>query len=303
MDTPGTDAASAPGATGPRRIDLVGRDGLRLAADAVGDPADPPVLLLHGGGQTRHSWHSTLHQLGRTGWYAVSMDLRGHGDSAWAPDGDYGLDAFAGDIIEVARQLGNPVLVGASLGGTSALTALGITREQPVGRGLILVDVAPHIEAAGAVRILSFMGEHMAAGFATLDEVADAVQAYNPHRPRPSDLSGLRKNVRQRADGRWYWHWDPAFITTRPFDNEARTSRHRSDMLVDAARSLTVPTLLVRGRQSDLLSEEGAREFLQLVPHARFADVGGAGHMVAGDKNDAFNDAVVSFLDDVRTHH
>ncbi len=284
----------------PHRIDLVGADGIRLAADAMGDPNDPPALLLHGGGQTRHSWHSTLRHLGSTGWYAVSMDLRGHGDSDWSPDGSYGLDTFADDIVEVARTLGRPVLIGASLGGTSALFALGSTRVDPCGRALVLVDVAPHIEAAGAQRILTFMARHMADGFADLEEVADAVQEYNPHRPRPSDLSGLRKNVRQHDDGRWYWHWDPRFITSRPTDDESRTARHRSDALVDAARSLTVPTLLVRGRQSDLLSEAGAKEFLELVPHARFADVGGAGHMVAGDKNDAFNDAVISFLDDVR---
>jgi pimeloyl-ACP methyl ester carboxylesterase len=144
------------------------------------------------------------------------------------------------------------------------------------------------------------MAEKMHEGFATLDEVADAVHAYNPHRARPTDLSGLRKNVRQRADGRWYWHWDPAFITTRPFEGESRQLRSRPDLLDDAARSLSVPTLLVRGRQSDLLSEQGAREFLDIVPHARYADVGGAGHMVAGDRNDAFNDAVVTFLRDIR---
>jgi pimeloyl-ACP methyl ester carboxylesterase len=283
-----------------QRIDLEGANGLRLAADAVGDPSDPPALLLHGGGQTRHSWHSTLQYLGTTGWYAVSMDLRGHGDSEWAPDGDYGLEAFAADIICVARKLGTPVFIGASLGGTSALAALGLTRDDPAGGALVLVDVAPNIEAAGAQRILTFMAEHMTTGFADLDEVADAVQTYNPHRPRPTDLSGLRKNVRQHEDGRWYWHWDPRFVTGRPLDDEARTATHRSDMLVGAARSLTVPTLLVRGRQSDLLSEAGAQAFLELVPHARYADVGGAGHMVAGDKNDAFNDAVVAFLDDVR---
>src|SRR5829696_40881 len=106
----------------------------------------------------------------------------------------------------------------------------------------------------------------MATGFADLEEVADAVQAYNPHRARPDDLSGLRKNVRQHADGRWYWHWDPQFVTSRPLDDEAPTSVHRSEVLADAARSLTVPTLLVRGRQSDLLSEAGAREFLAMVP-------------------------------------
>lgn len=279
---------------------FAGRHGLRIAATVVGNPNDPPVVLAHGGGQTRHSWHTTTSFLGNHGWYAVSIDLRGHGDSEWAPDGDYSMDAFASDVIEVARSLDKPVLIGASLGGSSSLAALGITRDAPCASGLILVDIAPHIEVKGAERILGFMAERMLDGFASLEEVADAVHSYNPHRPRPTDLNGLRKNVRQRADGRWYWHWDPAFILNRPFDGESRQLRSRPDLLDDAARSLRVPTLLVRGRQSDLLSEQGAREFLDIVPHAKYADVGGAGHMVAGDRNDAFNDAVVGFLRELR---
>jgi pimeloyl-ACP methyl ester carboxylesterase len=283
------------------RIDLPGADGLRLAADAVGDPKNPPCLLAHGGGQTRHSWHHTAEVLAQAGWYAVSMDLRGHGDSDWSPTGGYLLDDFCRNTISVTRYLGRPVLIGASLGGTSALAAMGATRTDPCGRALVLVDVAPHIEPAGADRILDFMSEHMTSGFASLDEVADAVHAYNPHRPRPSDLSGLHKNVRQREDGRWYWHWDPAFMSIRPTDDEARTRQHRTDVLEDAARSLQVPTLLVRGRRSDLLSENGAHEFLKMVPHARYVDVGGAGHMVAGDRNDAFGTAVVEFLAELNT--
>lgn len=283
----------------PQVIELRGRDGNRIVGDAFGDPSDPPVLLAHGGGQTRHSWHTTTAHLGAAGWYAVSIDLRGHGDSEWAADGDYSISSFGGDIISVSEQLGRPALIGASLGGTSSLFAMGATRSDPCGRALVMVDVAPNIEAAGAHRIMSFMREHMEDGFASLEEVADAVHAYNPHRPRPSDLSGLRKNVRQRENGRWYWHWDPRFVTISPTDNEARI--HRSNVLEDAARALTVPTLLVRGRQSDLLSEEGAQQFLALVPHARYADVGGAGHMVAGDRNDSFNDSVVSFLAEVKS--
>ena len=294
-------ADTVPSVVTTQTIELVGRDGIRLVGDAVGDPADPPVLLAHGGGQTRHSWHTTTTYLGTHGWYAVSLDLRGHGDSEWAPDGDYSVEAFASDLIEVCRTLGRPAMIGASLGGTSSLLALGRTAHEPCGRALVMVDIAPHIEVSGADRILTFMRTNMEQGFASLDEVADAVHAYNPHRPRPTDLSGLRKNVRQRADGRWYWHWDPAFMSIRPVDDESRTRAHRAEFLDDAARSLTVPTLLVRGRQSDLLSEEGAQQFLRTVPHAEYADVGGAGHMVAGDRNDAFNDAVVSFLDRVRT--
>ena len=280
-------------------IELAG-NGVRIVADAVGDPSDRSCLLVHGGGQTRHSWHNTAVTLARAGWYAVAMDLRGHGDSDWAPDGDYQLNAFAADLISVCGQLHQPVLIGASLGGTSSLAALGLTADQPCGRALVMVDVAPHIETKGADRILNFMREHLETGFATLEEVAEAVHAYNPHRPRPTDLSGLRKNVRQRDDGRWYWHWDPRFMSLTPKDDETRTRAHRTEQLVAAARSLTVPTLLVRGRQSDLLSEQGAQDFLAMVPHARYADVGGAGHMVAGDRNDAFSNAVVEFLTELR---
>jgi pimeloyl-ACP methyl ester carboxylesterase len=143
------------------------------------------------------------------------------------------------------------------------------------------------------------MHEHIESGFGSLDEVADAIQAYNPHRPRPTNLAGLEKNVRFR-DGRWYWHWDPAFMWGRHADSDETRIvdfEQRSRALEAAARGLTIPTLLVRGRQSDLLSEEGAQKFLGFVPHAQYADVAGAGHMVAGDRNDVFTDAVVEFLE------
>jgi pimeloyl-ACP methyl ester carboxylesterase len=284
------------------RAEFRGRDGNLLVGDAVGDPSDPPVVLLHGGGQTRHSWGTTLANLGAHGWRAYSLDLRGHGDSEWAKDGDYSLDALASDVVAIARSLDEaPALVGASLGGISSLAAIGEHPDEIVARALVMVDVAPRIEEAGRNRIGEFMVEHMESGFGSLDAVADAIQRYNPHRPRPTNLSGLEKNLRRRDDGRWYWHWDPEFITGRLGGrDETRSSLVEPTRLQAAARALRVPTLLVRGRQSDLLSEEGARELLELVPQAQFVDVAGAGHMVAGDRNDIFNDAVVTFLDDVR---
>ena len=275
-------------------------DGLTLAADTYGPPDGPPVLFFHGGGQTRHAWGGTARLLGDKGWRATTVDLRGHGDSDWAPhrevEGDgYTLDDFAADVRAVAAvQSSPPVLIGASLGGLASLTAIG---EAPAGTtvasGLVLVDVAPRLEQEGIDRIAEFMLGNLD-GFASLDDVADAVAAYNPHRPRPKDLSGLRKNVRQREDGRWYWHWDPAFLLGGRID-ETRSVRNEG-RLEEAARAVTVPALLVRGRQSDVLSEEGVRQTLALMPQARYVDVGGAGHMVAGDRNDAFNDAVVEFL-------
>jgi len=284
-------------------IALAGRDGIRLAADVAGPSDGPPVLLFHGGGQTRHAWGTTLTVLGDGGFRAYSVDLRGHGESDWDDDGDYTLDAFAADIRAISTSLPMPpALVGASLGGIASMAAIAEADDPArIASALVLVDVAPTIEMEGALRIGAFMAEHMEDGFGSLEEVADAIQTYNPHRPRPSDLSGLKKNLRQRPDGRWAWHWDPRFISGRfGSQDETRSSLVDPARLRVAAKTLTIPVLLVRGRMSDLLSEEGAQELLELVPHARLVDVAGAGHMVAGDRNDLFNDAVVSFLEEVR---
>ena len=289
-----------------RRIDLEGFNGIRLAADVAGDPNGPTVVLLHGGGQTRHAWGTTLEVLAGQGWHAHTVDLRGHGESDWAADADYSIEAFAADVVAIANTFDEPpALVGASLGGISALAAIGEydggpARDQ-LARALVLVDVAPRMEDDGRRRIGAFMTAHLVDGFASLDEVADAISRYNPHRPRPSDYSGLRKNLRQRADGRWFWHWDPAFVSGKFGSDDETRSLADPSRLEAAARALTLPTLLVRGRTSDLLSEEGAREFLLLAPHAELADVAGAGHMVAGDRNDLFNDVVVRFLERTRS--
>ncbi len=259
------------------------------------------MLLWHGGGQTRHSWGRTARILADHGWRALTVDLRGHGDSAWSPEGLYDLDHFAADVTNVARGFDSlPALVGASLGGVASLAAVG-EADRPLARALVLVDVAPRVEAAGRERITQFMRANVEGGFASLEEVADAVAAYNPHRPRPADLSGLRKNVRQRRDGRWFWHWDPRFLrVTDDEGGEPRASGINAERLEAATRRLELPTLLVRGRQSDLLSEKGAESFLALAPHASFVDVEGAGHMIAGDRNDMFNDGVTDFLDRTR---
>ena len=124
-----------------------------------------------------------------------------------------------------------------------------------------------------------------------------------PNRKRPNDLSGLRKNVRQRDDGKWVWHWDPRFFNRIGQGNDAGepTAGRLTpfDRLADASRKIKVPTLLVRGGASDVVSPEGAAELRQLIPHAETVDVAGAGHMVAGDRNDRFNDSVIEFLDRV----
>jgi non-heme chloroperoxidase len=248
------------------------------------------VVLLHGGGQTRHSWARTAQRLAAGGWAAIAFDARGHGDSDWHPGGDYTLDDFAADLLALVRTLEEPpALIGASLGGMTSLVAAG---EHPgLARGLVLVDVVVQLESAGAARILEFLAAHRD-GFSSLEEVADAVAAYNPIRRRPRNLDGLRNNVRLRADGRWYWHWDPAFIRIGD-EPQRRAVPYR---LRAAASSLRVPTLLVRGAQSDVVSDAGMADMRQLIPAAESIVIPGAGHMVAGDDNDVFVAGVEAFL-------
>src|SRR5262249_4496241 len=207
-----------------------------------------------------------------------------------------GVDALARDVVTIAWQFpSRPAMVGASLGGLAILIAQGESAEPPAS-AVVLVDIAPRVEPQGVERILDFMGAHPD-GFASLAEAADAAAGYGPHRPRPKDRNGLRKTRGLGPDGRYRWHWDPRMMRDgrpRASDNPAR--------LEAAARAVRVPTLLVRGRLSDVVSEEGARAFLALVPHARYADVSGAGHMVAGDRNDPFTEAVVRFLAEVDGH-
>jgi non-heme chloroperoxidase len=266
-------------------------DGIQLTGERWNGGSDGDlVLLLHGGGQTRHSWKRTAERLAQSGRTALALDARGHGDSDWHPHGDYSLDGFVSDLRAlVATQDRVPVLVGASLGGITSLTAAG--EHAGLARGLVLVDIVVRPEPAGVRRITSFMTAHPD-GFATLEEVADAIAAYNPVRKRPSNLDGLRKNVRRRENGRWYWHWDPAFMQ---IDDEPK--RHVAlGRLSAAASNVTAPTLIVRGRQSDMVSDAGIEDMRRLIPHAQTVDVRAAGHMVAGDDNDVFTTSLEGFL-------
>jgi pimeloyl-ACP methyl ester carboxylesterase len=278
-----------------RTVTIAVSNGMQIAADEW--PGDgPPVVLAHGGGQTRHSWGGTAAALSAHGHHVVSMDLRGHGDSAWDANGDYSMSAYRDDALAVAEWIGAPAAwVGASLGGMTGLHAVDAAADR--FSALILVDITPRPAAAGVTRILEFMGQDAVDGFATLDDAADAIAAYQPHRPRPSDLSGLAKNLRLGEDGRWRWHWDPAFINMRTGGGSEHARDAHHGQLEDIARRLELPVLLVRGKLSDLVTEAEVTEFRQMVPHAEYVDVAGAAHMIAGDKNDAFTDAVVQFLD------
>jgi pimeloyl-ACP methyl ester carboxylesterase len=280
--------AKLPGTTDPMHF-WEGSGGVRIAGDSWGDPTGPLVIFLHGGGQTRHAWKGAGERLGAAGYHAVALDARGHGDSDWAPDGRYGQDVMVEDIKRIVGALGNrrPVLVGASMGGFTSLVAIGEGRVDAAA--LVLVDVAARVEMEGADKILAFMTQKPE-GFSSLEEVADAIASYQPHRKRPKSLEGLAKNIRVDARGRFRWHWDPRFSAAF-HDMDERQKRYEA-----SARKLTLPTLLVRGGISDVLSEEGVRHFRDVCPHSEYVNVADAGHMIAGDRNDIFSGAVIDFL-------
>lgn len=275
-----------------RRTITVRDDDVPLVADIVGRPEDPPVVLLHGGGQTRGSWKRTLEVVAARGFQALAYDSRGHGDSGWSADGDYSLEAFARNLGAVLALFEQPaVVVGASMGGLTALTYLGSDVRRPV-RALALIDVAPRVNMQGAERIVAFMRSNPD-GFAGVAEAADAVAAYQPHRQRPTSTVGLERNLRFR-DGRYYWHWDPRLLDARHVDDDdlARLDR--------AAQAVQVPTLLIHAEHSDLVTKDGIAHLREVIPHCDYVTVPGASHMVAGDANDTFNAAILRFLDEVR---
>jgi pimeloyl-ACP methyl ester carboxylesterase len=274
-----------------------GAEGNRLVASEIGT-GDRCILLLHGGGQTRHAWSRTARRLAEVGWRAIALDQRGHGDSAWSERGCYAASDYGADAAAVARRVAQehghkPVVIGASLGGIAALMALEAGEEPPFS-GLVLVDIVPRMDPAGVEHVQGFMRAKAKEGFLSVEEAAEAVAAYLPHRRKPASLDGLKKNLRHHADGRWRWHWDPRFLDgPRTINTDWEMAEER---LEAAVRALNIPTLLVRGGSSELVRPEAARGFLDLAPEADYVDVEEARHMVAGDRNDVFCDAILAFL-------
>lgn len=266
-------------------------DGLRLVAEVAGHVDAPKVLLAHGAGQTRAAWTRTCLALAKQGYRAIALDLRGHGESDWSAERAYQISDFANDLMIIANQLGGkPALIGASLGGLSGLLVAGELQTDCFS-SLTLVDIAPRMERSGVDRVMEFMRAYSECGFGSAQEAADAIADYMPHRERSSDNTGLDRYLRRSDDGRYRWHWDPALV-----DKLSKHDQGHMDRMERATAALILPVHLIRGRSSDLLSEDEAVAFVQAVKGARYTDIAGAGHMVVGDRNDAFTSAILSFL-------
>ena len=269
-----------------------GHGDIKIAADVWGSNNEELVILLHGGGQTRHAWGDTGKKLAEAGYHSVALDLRGHGDSEWHADGDYSIRAYKDDLVSIINEIGKPArLVGASLGGMASLVLAGDEINSDLCTALIMVDIGIYPDPVGSDRIVSFMlsGEK---GFDSLENVAKSISDYLPHRKKPKDLEGLKKNLRLKSDGRYYWHWDPRFIRRRPGSRD----RRYFDLQLKAAEKVSIPTLLIRGALSDVVTMEDVDYFLSVISHAKFVEIEKAAHMIAGDRNDIFAEEAIKFL-------
>lgn len=291
-------SSTSPSAVEPAQTpaSFAGAGGLELAATRFPAPAgaaQPPLLYAHGFGQTREAWRRTGLAMATRGHTGLSYDARGHGESQRNPvDLPYRVEQFADDMINaVGEMAGAPVLVGASMGGLFGLVTEA--RWPGLFRALVLVDVTPRWEAAGYERILGFMTA-FPNGFDSLAHAADVVAAYLPHRRERKSENDLRGLLREGDDGRWRWHWDPRLIP----EVAAGVEGHQDD-LVEAARQVRCPLLLISGGRSDLVSARTVDEFRALVPHAQHAHLPHATHMLAGDDNDTFAATVLEWLADL----
>jgi pimeloyl-ACP methyl ester carboxylesterase len=255
-------------------------DGLVLAGEAFGEDGAPPVLFFHGGGQSRSAWRGSARAVGDAGYLGIAFDLRGHGDSEWASNGDYLLDAYVRDVEALLGQFERPVtLVGASRGGQTSLVA-GARQPERV-RLVMLADVAPLMRDDGVDGIRGFYAEG-AAGFTSLDEAAESL-ARHLGQPRLNDPSGLARAMRLDEQGHWHWRWDPATGNAEflhpPSEGQA---------LLGAAARIHVPVVLVRAEHSNVLTDEGVERFRALAPQLDVRIAHGVGHMFTADRNEAF---------------
>jgi pimeloyl-ACP methyl ester carboxylesterase len=266
-------------------------DSLRLRYLDWGGAGLPPIVFLHGGGLTAHTWDLCCLAL-RDDFYCVALDQRGHGDSDWAPDVDYSIPAQREDVKGFVDALGLDrfVLVGMSMGAINAL-AFAIDYCERLS-ALVLIDAGPDMRRPGSRRIRDFVTG--GAEPATLDAIIARALAFNPRRDPVILRRSLMHNLRPTGDGSWVWKYDRRRFQALDQDAHARERRGLGERL----SHVTCPTLVVRGGDSDVFHEEDAASLAQRLPNGRHVTIPRAGHTVQGDNPKDLVVALRQFLAD-----
>ena len=251
-----------------------------------GQPGNPLVVMLHGGSQQAHSWDFVSLPLSED-YHIIAMDQRGHGDSDWAPDGDYTIEAHQRDVDGFVAALGisDFHLIGHSMGGRNSY--VWASRNSDKLRSLVIVDTGPVAQSRGRNRIQNF--RELPDELDSFEEFADRVQEYTG-RSREQTLGALKYSIRQRPDGKWSWKYDKLLRT--PGRQGPVWSQ---EQLWEAVAKITCPTLVVRGGNSDIFADETMQEMRKVIPNCEIVTVPDAGHLVAGDNPVDFLAALRSF--------
>jgi pimeloyl-ACP methyl ester carboxylesterase len=257
--------------------------GMRFHFSEWGSSAAPPVLLLHGGNQSSHSWDLvSLHLADR--FHVYALDQRGHGDTEWSRELDYSIEAMVDDALAfVADQhLVDPIIFGHSMGGRVTLQLALLAPD--VARALVIVDVGPELSAEGAKVIGEFVAHNIE--FDDLDVFLENVARYDRFRSRDHIARTAKYNLLVRADGKYVSKVD-----------HRRLPGKLATMTLADVRTISCPVLLVRGSESQVLLADAAQRFIDALPDGQLVTVADVGHNVHGGNTPGFLAAIGPFLD------
>ncbi|SCW81264.1 NADH-FMN oxidoreductase RutF, flavin reductase (DIM6/NTAB) family [Sphingobium faniae] len=269
-----------------RRFTVPG--GIEIVADVGGEAAEQAIILMHGAGESRHVMAPLARTLIAAGRYVVSLDLRGHGDSGRAEDGDYSLDALAGDVLAVAEQLGvRSILCGQRLGGLIAMTIAGEQKAETV-EGCIAIDARPDPAERAILRAHQIARD----GSSGYGDIEQALEQLTPYRLHLSSKPMLRRVLQQEANGRWYWRYDPALLDEA---NPRRVDMHRdAPRVIKAVKTIASPSLMLRSGPDALLTASDADRILALNPRIRYREAA-----PEDEREDWLSAQIIAFLEEV----
>jgi pimeloyl-ACP methyl ester carboxylesterase len=270
-------------------------NGLRLRYLDWGDASAPALLLLHGGGQSAHTWDAFCLAIGDR-YRCVALDQRGHGDSEWSPHGEYEIVDHARDIAAFVKTLAlrGSVVVGMSMGGVNAIRFAADHADRL--RALICVDIGPEAQFEPVDRLMQGLGDYRV--FASPDDAARQLARQGARRELSLLRDTLSLNLRQRDDGSWTWKYDPRTlvgVTARQILDARRP-------LWDALHRIVCPSLVIRGADSEIFSAEDAERFARALPHGRWTTVARARHSVQTDNPRGLATVVRDFIDRLTDH-
>jgi pimeloyl-ACP methyl ester carboxylesterase len=257
-----------------------------------GTSGQPSIVLLHGFQSNAHTWDTFSQAMANT-YHVLALDQRGHGDTDWAPDGDYTPDAFIRDIVGFIDALNvvPTILVGHSMGGRHAAMVAADYPDKVTQ--VVIVDTPAEMPPA----ILDMMAQQPASDtpsepetFASFEDVIRSGIAQYPLTPEAELRHANYHNLYRGADGKWRWRWDLTLLERR------RLNRSLQLDLYSYLQRVQCPTLLVRGQQSPLLTPDIAQKMVQHLPHGRLVEIPDAAHTVNADKAEAFNALTADFL-------